>query len=376
MTWKRTAALAAAAGYTLLLLLNPMGALSAAKDALALCANAVIPSLFPFFVCSGMLVELNVANTLGRFLAPVMRPVFRLGGGSGLAMIMGLISGYPVGAKTTVDLVNASVCSRSEGEKLLAFCNNSGPLFILGAVGSGMLGRPDIGVVLYLAHILSALTVALLLRRVPCEIHSRRMPARRVPEKSFGEILSNAIQNGAQLVFGICGYVILFAILLASLEQFGVIRLIASFGVDPSLARAFVFGFFEPTSGCMSASQAIQGQPVLLACILAAVIGWSGISIHLQVLGIIRAASLSPKYYFLGKLLMTLIAPLYTLLLFSFTPAAKQTFSAFIAAPRINGYNLYYTVTVFLIIWLVLMLAFLLTACLLYFLQIRRQRRK
>lgn len=85
--------------FAAMILINPSGAGEAAKSALVTCANTVIPSLFPFFVCSRMLVELGAAKRLSKLLSPVMLPLFGVGGGGGLALVLGIISGYPVGAK-------------------------------------------------------------------------------------------------------------------------------------------------------------------------------------------------------------------------------------------------------------------------------------
>ena len=120
--------------FAAIILINPGTASDAAKSALITCANSVIPSLFPFFVCSRMLIELGAAQKLGRVFSGIMTPFFGVGGGGALAFVLGIISGYPIGAKTVADLVTSGECSKSEGEKLLGYCNNSGPLFILGAV--------------------------------------------------------------------------------------------------------------------------------------------------------------------------------------------------------------------------------------------------
>ena len=59
----------------LALLLLPEEGAQAARDALALCAQTVVPSLFPFFVCSQLFLQLGFAARLSRLLS---RPVSRL----------------------------------------------------------------------------------------------------------------------------------------------------------------------------------------------------------------------------------------------------------------------------------------------------------
>lgn len=70
-----------------------------------------------------------------------MRPIFNVPGIGAYAFIMGIISGYPVGAKIVTEFKNNNECSTAEAERLLSFTNNSGPLFIIGTVGVAMFGN-------------------------------------------------------------------------------------------------------------------------------------------------------------------------------------------------------------------------------------------
>ena len=137
---------------TLALMLYPQPSMEAAKSGLALCYNVIIPSLFPFFVLSSLVVELGLAGYLGRLLEGLMRPLFHVSGACASAFALGFIGGYPVGAKTAISLYENGMCTKTEAERLLAFCNNSGPAFILGVVGAGVFASSRVGVLLYLAH--------------------------------------------------------------------------------------------------------------------------------------------------------------------------------------------------------------------------------
>jgi len=305
------------------ILINPAGAAASAKNALVSCANSVVPSLFPFFVCSRMLIEMGAAEKLGRLLSSVMKPLFGVGGGGALAFVLGILSGYPVGAAAATDLVKNGGVTKSEAEKLLGYCNNSGPLFILGTLGAGLLGNAALGWVLYASHIMSALTIALLMRAVPCEISCAKRKNISSSNKHFGTIMGDAIGGGAEAVFNVCGFVIIFAILAENLEAFGIFRLFSFMGMDYNVCKVFVFGLLEPVGGCVMAAKTFLNSPVVRCMVLSIVIGWSGISVHLQVLGIIKREGLSAKYYFLGKLGMSVISPIYTYALLKMFPDAS-----------------------------------------------------
>ena len=107
------------------LLLLPEVSAQAARDAMLLCAQTLIPSLFPFFVLSSLLIACGASELLSALLSPLMRPLFGLSGTGAAALALGLCGGYPVGARTAAELVENGALSQEEGERLLAFCTNS-----------------------------------------------------------------------------------------------------------------------------------------------------------------------------------------------------------------------------------------------------------
>ena len=122
--------------------------LSAAKNGLVLWANSVVPVLFPFFVATELLSHTNFTYYLGKILNRFMKPLFNIRGEGSFAFIMGIISGYPIGAKIAANFRENNICSKEECERLLSFTNNSGPLFIIGTVGISLFGNSTIGYLL------------------------------------------------------------------------------------------------------------------------------------------------------------------------------------------------------------------------------------
>ena len=85
--------------------------LEAAK-ALTLCAGTVIPALFPFLVViTGLLVRLG----FGEWLAPDMAGLMDVRcsacpAAAGSALLLGLVGGYPIGARTAAELYALRGC--------------------------------------------------------------------------------------------------------------------------------------------------------------------------------------------------------------------------------------------------------------------------
>ena len=107
---------------TLALMFWPQEAMEAAREGLRLCYNVILPSLFPFFVLSALVVDLGLAGYLGRALEGLMRPLFHVPGACASALVLGFVGGYPVGARTALSLYQKGMCTKTEAERLLSFC--------------------------------------------------------------------------------------------------------------------------------------------------------------------------------------------------------------------------------------------------------------
>ena len=79
-------------------------AVQACRAGLRLCAELILPSLFPFFVLSALLAKLGLPALLGERLAPLGRRLFRVSGAGCTALLMGLLGGYPLGAAYIAEL--------------------------------------------------------------------------------------------------------------------------------------------------------------------------------------------------------------------------------------------------------------------------------
>ena len=111
--------------FTICLVIFSSSNLVAAKSGLKLWATSVVPSLFPFFVATELLSQTSMPYLLGRFFNIFMRPLFNVGGEGSFAFIMGIISGYPVGAKIACNFRKNNILPKIECERLLSFTNNS-----------------------------------------------------------------------------------------------------------------------------------------------------------------------------------------------------------------------------------------------------------
>ena len=293
------------------LVVFPKQSVSAAKDGLTLCLNVIIPSLFPFFVLSTLIVQLGLARLFGRILEPVMRPLFNVGGACSTAFVLGFVGGYPVGAKTVIALYENGSCSKAEAERMLSFCNNSGPAFILGVVGAGVFSSSKIGLLLYLVHTLSSVCIGILFRRWGAKREKRGADRKiNIESKHFTAAFTESVKSAFQSTLSICGFVIFFTVIIRLLFLSGLFPFLAQVigavfapvGLDASWAERLLTGFIEISSGVWTL-QGASGELTRSMAMAAFMLGWAGLSIHCQVLSFIGGSGLSVRTYIMGKIL-------------------------------------------------------------------------
>lgn len=322
--------------FIVFLILFSNSNLYAVKSGLSLWVNNVIPSLLPFFIATELLSTTNIIYKLGELLNFLMRPLFNVPGIGCYAFLMGIISGYPIGAKIVSSFKDNNLCTDVEAERLIAFTNNSGPLFIIGAVGISLFGNTLIGFLLFITHILACISVAFIFRFWKCKndscINKTMSNCFQKSKANFynlGEILSESIFKSIKTIFLIGGFIVLFSVILSILEKSGVLKSLSkliypTFNIlginDIRFCTGFLSGLIEITNGlkliCLIPSKQISINLILASFIL----GFGGISILLQVLSITSKSNISIKPYFIGKLLQGLLAAFYTFILINVFP--------------------------------------------------------
>lgn len=82
----------------------PKLSLDSSYEGLLIWFNIIIPSLLPFFIVTEVLTAIGFVDLVGRFLEPLMKPLFNTPGASAFPLSMSLVSGYPIGAKIVSNL--------------------------------------------------------------------------------------------------------------------------------------------------------------------------------------------------------------------------------------------------------------------------------
>jgi hypothetical protein len=151
---------------------------------------------------------------------------------------------------------------------------------------------------LYLSVLLSQFIIGILFTHLP----KKRRTDREIPVGSasshntppLGRLFTDAVSASSSAILLVCAYVVFFSALGGTVNLF-----LERFGA-PALLKAIVFGVLELSGGVSAAAALPATITSALLCAFAA--GWSGISVHCQLLSVCSGHGLRFRPYLLAKL--------------------------------------------------------------------------
>lgn len=328
-----------------LLFVYPDASVAAAREGVGLCLDLLVPSLFPFFVLSSLLISTGAAGLFARPLGAVMGPLFGVSGAGVTALSLGLIGGYPVGARTIAQLVARGECTLGEARRLSLFCNNCGPAFFIGAAGVGVFGGKNAGFLLLGANLAAALLLGLGLRLLGGRAE-RDAPVQEgcVPCAPLSQAFPDCVRSAFSSTLGVCAYVILFSVLTALADCSGLLPFCTKTlsGLlpgeqAPALCRSFCIGLLELSTGTAALGEALASPAALP--LAAFILGWGGLSVHCQSLPFWQEAGVPAGPYLRAKLAQGLLSAGLTALAVALFPLSLPAMAPAVpmAAPSLLG---------------------------------------
>ncbi len=299
--------------FLAVILIFPASSYQGAKKGLLLWFNTILPALLPFIIISNLVIGLQITRPLSKLLYPVFHTLFGISRGGCYPVLMGFLTGIPVGAKSVADLVHQGSIKKEEGQYLLGFCNNASPMFIMSYIAIAQLKLPEIRFsLLFIIYFSGILSSFLFFRILPKRGISRELSLSamefgenygvnvsngEVPKFDFS-LLDSAIMNGFEIITKVGGYIILFSIPA---------QIISNLETGNSYIKLLVIGIIEITTGInrISLSGLNMSTKIALITMLTAFGGLSGIA---QTKSVINNTRLSIGVYIKVKLLHMLIA--------------------------------------------------------------------
>lgn len=259
--------------------------------------NTLVPSMFPMFVLSDILISYNFIEYIPNKIVSFISKIFNISNYSVLIIFLSLISGFPSNARTIRSAYDNNLISIKEAEHLLLFNHFANPLFIINTIGYIFLKNTYYGLVILFSHIISNFIIAIIFRKnnILTKINNTTI---KDTCQSFGNILSTSIKKSIDTLFSIAGITTLFLILASLITNIFSFNNIYSF---------IIKGLLEMTIG-LSSVVALNTSDIWKVVFSSMIISFGGLSVHLQVISTLDGTNIKYKNYLKGRIYQALIA--------------------------------------------------------------------
>ena len=269
--------------------------------ALNIWVNTLIPSLFPFFIISDILINYNITLYIPRLFKNFLKKMFNITDNMLTILLLSMISGFPSNARNTRTLYDNGAISLEEANHILIFSHFANPMFILTTIAIFFLKNQKLGIIVFISHYISNILLGLFFRKIGNYDENKSNITNKY-KNNFGNIFVLAIKKSIDSILMICGILVIF-LMLANI-------FVNSFNLG-EYSMAIIKGIFEITIGVEAISKlGISNihKCVITSCFLA----FGGISVHVQVMSQISDTKISYLCFFVGRIYQMIISGIIT----------------------------------------------------------------
>ncbi len=295
------------------------------KQSITMFISSVAPSLFPFIFFTEFILGTEIIILLAEFIGKYIQKIFGTSKNSTIAIIIGFLCGFPMGAKAVSNIYEKGIISKKEANRLLTFVNNNNPIFILSTIGIAAFHNISIGILLLISHYLSAILIGFfgnifntlfIIHKKDKNLNSfneNNIKSKLIFEKkysniSFFDLVKKSILNSFVTLGMILGFIILFNLF------FSIIKVVlVNLNVDSNII-ACLSGLFEVTKGIMNVS--ITDIPIQNKILISSfLLGFSGLCIISQIYSTVYMHKISIKNILFPKFLQGIFSFFITYIL-------------------------------------------------------------
>jgi sporulation integral membrane protein YlbJ len=310
----------------LTILLYPSNTLEASTQGLRVWWNMVFPALLPFFILCDIVIAYGISHALGILIDPLLRRLFRLPGIAGWSLISGMLAGSPAGTEAVVKLRQAGTIDQIAAERMMMLTHFANPVFMVTIISVAFLQQPELALFICIIHYISAFGCALLFRNyllqqectaengmtagssvdkyMTVSVLSKMIralkAARQQDQRSFGQILGEAVGDSLQKLMMIGGTIIMFSVLL---ELISITLSIPSHAMDSTVSAAA-----EVHIGAYSISQMKDLPMIWKTAAICGMIGWGGLAVHMQVRALVHSTDIRYSPFLLARLVQSMLS--------------------------------------------------------------------
>lgn len=284
----------------------PQTVFTGASYGLVLWFRHVLPTLLPYMILINVLICTPALHWICRITSTFLCPLLGTSYYGTFAVLTGFLCGYPMGAKTTSDLLNVNKISRSEASYLLSFCNNTSPAFILSYVVAQNMKERNLCIPFFLILTFTPLMLSFIFRlfyRLPessCSFPQVTPGSFFNPSESISDsFLDRCILNAFESVTKVGGYMMMFSVL---------IQLLASV-LPNTIFSLLLYSSLEISTGIrlLFSSALYTTEKISLCAFLTSFGGWCCIA---QTYSMISSSQLPILPYITAKLVTALVTSL------------------------------------------------------------------
>ena len=284
----------------------PQTVFTGASYGLVLWFRHVLPTLLPYMILINVLICTPALHWICRITSTFLCPLLGTSYYGTFAVLTGFLCGYPMGAKTTSDLLNVNKISRSEASYLLSFCNNTSPAFILSYVVAQNMKERNLCIPFFLILTFTPLMLSFIFRlfyRLPessCSFPQVTPGSFSNPSESISDsFLDRGILNAFESVTKVGGYMMMFSVL---------IQLLASV-LPNTIFSLLLYSSLEISTGIrlLFSSALYTTEKIILCAFLTSFGGWCCIA---QTYSMISSSQLPILPYITAKLVTALVTSL------------------------------------------------------------------
>ncbi len=247
----------------------------------------IFPSLFPIFIISSLLINLNFINIINILFSKVNCKLFKISNNLSYILFMSMISGFPSSAKIAHDMYKNNYITKDEVQKIILYTHFANPLFIINMIPN------DYKIILF-SHYISNFIIAIIVRNK----YSKNTINKKINNsKNLVDVLTESIQSSINTLLFIFSTIVLFYI------------------ISTILNNDITNIFLELSQGIKFLNTYDISYKYKLM-LLGALLSFGGVCIHFQVYGILSDIKIKYKPYLLSRLFQSLLTVIIIYLLY------------------------------------------------------------
>lgn len=312
-----------------LFILNINQCINAAIEGCKLWYFAILPTTFPFLIICNLLISYDGISIYSKVLGPLVCKPLGLSKNCSFPIIASILCGYPLGAKYCANIYSMGYIDKNEYQRLLNIASNVGPLFLIGSVGTSLLGNVSLGYILLVGNYLSAIIIGLITKKKRTTPKSSSLHSAKIEKINFGLAIKNSVENSVNTILSIGGFIVIFSVIISIIKNNIYIPIIFNqleniLHLNPGTLYGLFLGSIEITNGCNILSKLQLSLPIKLG-IISFLCSFSGLAIIAQVSSFVSDTNINYNKYIFLKIVQGIISFIITYVLVKFLPTSIVT---------------------------------------------------